>query len=156
MKVDQEPRPEISVPNDAQNLIKTLQESLKRQSSLEKTVKTLENNKNMLLSQQSELKGKLQKSESQKLILLERVNALQKEMATKQNLSHKCSSLEKQLRDAEDAIKTINSSRSQAETQMPNLFGDLTEILDSINASFKYPENLSKLTLKEDKFIKDI
>jgi hypothetical protein len=52
-------------------------------------MKTYENNKRLLIKEQTELRSQIQKSESQKTVLLDKVNSLQKEVTSKHSLAAK-------------------------------------------------------------------
>lgn len=196
------PRNEITLSIDVENMLKSLQESMKKQQELENALKIMEQEKQELMSQNSKLQVQCQKTEAQKNILLEQINNLNKEVIQKQTLSSKCMSLEHKLKETENALKKMDSNLKSSENKRYSLsrkledkinenienskrlreqycgspkafnrtdrvnfneevsqfeiFNDFAKILLKIIEDFKYPEYLSGLTIKDDKYLKNL
>lgn len=140
---DRGPRSELWISPDAEHMIKSLQEALKRQNMLEKKVSELEKQREEFLQEQHSLRTQIQKSEAQKSLLLDKVSSLQKELGSKHNLAVKCNTLERQLRDAEHAIKKIDSNLKSSENRRITLTRQLEEkILESEDKTRRMKERL--------------
>jgi chromosome segregation ATPase len=133
------PRNEFTLSIDVENMLRSFQESIKKQQELEKILKTVEQEKIQLATQNTKIQNQYKKSEAQKNILLEQINNLNKEVAQKQNLSTKCMNLEQKLKVAESALKKMDSNLKNSESKRYSLSRKLE---DKINENIENSKRL--------------
>lgn len=134
---DRGQRQEISVSPEMENIVKSLQESLRKQHDMEKFISELEKQKSELIKDQSDTKSLLKKSEQECKHLSEKVKSLQNELSHKKSLTDKCSSLERQLKEAEKTVLEIDSNLKVSESKRYRLTRQFEEQIQNSKENSK-------------------